>query len=161
MNMRKFTCKPNSFSSHAQETSRSYAFATVATNSQCDSTIVSSMKTVINPTSLSSTDILTSVIASQQANGSWKLDSSIAKIFTMSVKEVEDTCPQVLKENQMVVIWVTVLVLTVLEKKCSSQKDEWELLDLKARSWLKKQSLPSGMKVDEVFTAAESTLLQR
>ena len=136
------------------------ALAPLALSSGYDAPTVSSMKTAEFPTSLGSTDILTSVIASQQANGSWKLDSSIAKIFTMSVKEVEDTCPQVLKENQMVVIWVTVLVLTVLEKKCSNHKDEWELLDLKARSWLKKQSLPSGMKVDEVFTAAESCIKQ-
>ncbi len=135
-------CAPQALSSTPQ------AFSSAPT--------VPSMKTVISPTSIGSTDILTSVIASQQANGSWRLDSSIAKIFRMSVKEVEDACPQVLKENRMVMIWVTVLVLTVLEKKCSNHKDEWELLDLKARSWLKKQSLPSGMKVNEIFTAAES-----
>ena len=37
--------------------------------------------------------------------------------------------------------------MVLLEKKYSQQKDEWELIVMKAEMWLQGQSLPSGVTV--------------
>ena len=52
-------------------------------------------------------------------------------------------------------LWATVLILTLLRKKYSSQQDEWELIAMKAKSWMKKQALPSGIIVQD-FTLLQS-----
>ena len=104
------------------------------------------------------TDMLSSIVAAQQADGSWKLNSSLAQILSKTVQEVGSVCPVELKGDVIDVIWATVLVLTLLEKKCASQQDEWELIALKARSWLKKQPLPSGVEMDLFYTAAQTLM---
>ena len=104
------------------------------------------------------TDVLSSIVAAQQADGSWKLNSSLAQILSKRAQEVESVCPVELKGDVIDMIWATVLVLTLLEKKCASQQDEWELIALKARSWLKKQPLPSGVEMDLFYTAAQTLM---
>ena len=96
---------------------------------------------------------LTSLIMAQQADGSWKLDTTLTQLLAKSQKDIEDACP-VKCNNDLVVIWATVLILTLLKRKYSSQQDEWELIAMKAESWVKKQVLPSGVTVKDLYTAA-------
>ena len=105
------------------------------------------------PTTFS--DTLTALINAQQANGSWVFNPSLAQHLGKPLKELEDACPK----DVMSVVWATVLVLTLLKKKFSGQHDEWELIAMKAESWLKKQSLPSGMSEKSLFDAANRLTL--
>ena len=99
-------------------------------------------------------DTLTAVITAQQADGSWKLDTTLAELLTKSQKVIEDSCPTECKDI-VAAVWATVLILTLLRKKYSSQQDEWELIAMKAESWLKKQTLPSGVTIQDLYSAAE------
>ncbi len=96
-------------------------------------------------------DILTALVNAQQANGSWAMSPTFATYFGKSTtKELEDSCP---KDIPMVV-WSTVLVLLLLKKRFSGQEEEWELIAMKANSWLKKQAIPTS--VDNLFKTAET-----
>ena len=100
-------------------------------------------------------DTLSSIIAAQQADGSWKFNSTLTKLVLKSQKIIEDTCP-VECEGVVAAVWATVLILTLLRKKYSSQQDEWELIAMKAESWMKKQALPTGVTIQDLYTAAEA-----
>ena len=104
-------------------------------------------------------DILSSLIEAQQADGSWLLSSTLSQILSKTTQEVELACPVALKESPVVgVVWATVLVLVILEKKCKSQRDEWELIAMKANKWLKKQTLPKGVELSKFHESAHSLL---
>ena len=105
--------------------------------------------------SFAPSDALTALINAQQANGSWVFNPSLAQHLGKPLKELEDACPK----DVMSVAWATVLVLTLLKKKFSGQQDEWELIAMKAESWLKKQSLPSGMSIEDLLKAAKQLIL--
>ena len=62
-----------------------------------------------------------------------------------------------LKEGGVVgVVWATVLVLTILERRCKGQQDEWELIAIKADKWLKRQALPKGVEISKFYDSARS-----
>ena len=113
---------------------------------------------VAKSSSASPTDILSSLIAAQQADGSWQLSSNLSQILGKSSQELERACPVDLKGSPTLVgvVWATVLVLAVLEKKCKGQRDEWELIAMKANKWLKKQVLPGGAELSKFQEAARS-----
>ena len=116
---------------------------------------------LIPPTLAAPTDTLSSVIASQQADGSWQLSSVIFQILSKSKTEVEDACPVQLLGDSPVVgrVWATILVLTILDSKCKGQCDEWELIAIKAEKWLKKQVLPKGVDTSNFYSAARSLIV--
>ena len=99
------------------------------------------------------TDNLTNLIVAQQVNGSWVLNSSLAQIIGKSLTDLESGCP-VERKGNVDTVWATVLAVSVLRARYSSQQDEWELIAMKAESWLKKQSLPSGCTLEQLFQAA-------
>ena len=111
---------------------------------------------VAKSSSASPTDILSSLIAAQQADGSWQLSSNLSQILGKSSQELEKACPVDLKGSPTLVgvVWATVLVLAILEKKCKGQRDEWELIAMKANKWLKKQVLPGGAELSKFQEAA-------
>ena len=99
------------------------------------------------------TDTLTSLIAAQQVNGSWALNSAFAQLVGKSLSDLESACPIECK-GASANVWATVLAVSLLRARYSSQQDEWELIAMKAESWLKKQSLPSGCTLDQLVQAA-------
>ena len=96
---------------------------------------------------------LNSIITAQQANGSWTLATVLA-CLQKSETEVKSMCPVECKDT-ITAIWATVLILTLLKRKYSSQQDEWELIALKAESWVKKQPLAGGLTVKDLYSATE------
>jgi len=46
-------------------------------------------------------------------------------------------------------------VLSLLRVKYSSQQEEWELVAMKAESWVKRQTLPAGVCLEDLYKAAE------
>ena len=102
-------------------------------------------------------DPLSSLISLQQADGSWKLDDVIAKVLSKSLKELRDACP-VKCDGGVATIWATVLCVVYLELKHPSQKDEWELIAMKADLWLDGQSLPAGADLKKMKEAAKKII---
>ena len=105
-----------------------------------------------------STDPLTSLITAQQVNGSWALNASLAQLTGKSLQDLKSACPIEVKE-EVAGVWATVLAVSLLRARYSSQQDEWELIAMKAESWLKKQSLPPGCTLEQFFQAAHAQKL--
>ena len=55
----------------------------------------------------------------------------------------------------MAMVWATVFVLSLLRSKYSSQQEEWELVAMKAETWVKRQTLPPGVSLEDLYKAAE------
>ena len=100
---------------------------------------------------------LTTLITAQQVNGSWELTSSFAQLIGKPLAHLEAACP-IGREGVGGAIWATVLAVSLLRSRYSSQQDEWELIAMKAESWLKKQSLPPGTSLDKIFQDAQKNL---
>ena len=100
---------------------------------------------------------LTDLITAQQVNGSWNLNSALAQQVDKSLSDLESACPAECK-GAVASVWATVLAVSLLRARYSSQQDEWELIAMKAESWLKKQSLPSGLTLEQLFQAAQKIM---
>ena len=100
---------------------------------------------------------LSSIIAAQQADGSWKMNQVLARFLGKTLQDVEAACPTDCK-GMLATVWATLLILKLLQTKYVDEQDEWELVGLKAESWTKKQSLPGGVTLTEMQTAAKSLL---
>ena len=100
---------------------------------------------------------LTQIITAQQLNGSWTLNASLAQLIGKSLSDLECTCP-IDRKGVGATVWATVLAMSLLRSRYSSQQEEWELIVMKAESWLKKQSLPPGYTLELLFQAAQRFL---
>ncbi|XP_030601325.1 von Willebrand factor A domain-containing protein 5A-like isoform X2 [Archocentrus centrarchus] len=83
-------------------------------------------------------DPLLQLVSLQEASGCWLLDPALAAALGKSSKEVEKSKPA--KANSEV--WATILALIWLHGLKMDAKDEWELLAMKATSWLRAQNAP-------------------
>ena len=102
-------------------------------------------------------DYLPLLVSSQQANGSWILNAGLSRLLGKALVELEGACPVECRDD-MAGVWATLLALCQLRRKYSSQQDEWELIAMKAKSWLKRQPLPAGVTLSDLKQAAEKTL---
>ena len=109
---------------------------------------------------LTSHDAITAVVAKQQVDGSWKLDATLAQLLAKDQKVLQDGCPMQYQDATAATMctWATVLVLTKLRLSYSSQQEEWELIAMKAESWLRRQQLPAGTTLEDMHKAAENLL---
>ena len=99
-------------------------------------------------------DTLANLITAQQVDGSWALTSSFAQLVGKSLSDLEAVCP-IERKGAGATVWATVLAVSLLRARYSSQQEEWELIAMKAESWLKKQTLPSGYTLEQLFQAAQ------
>ncbi len=97
-----------------------------------------------------SSDSLTNLISFQHASGFWNLKDISEKL--VKKPEVESQCPSNVSKE----VWATILALAYLELNYSKQKDEWELVAMKAEMWLGSQTLPASL---EELTKRAKTLL--
>ncbi|XP_073349322.1 von Willebrand factor A domain-containing protein 5A-like [Pagrus major] len=79
------------------------------------------------------------LVSLQKASGWWVLDPALAAALGKSSKEVKNTKPA-LEVNQEV--WATILALIWLHGFKMDTQEEWELLAMKAASWLRAQNAP-------------------
>ena len=103
------------------------------------------------------TNTLEDLITAQQVDGSWALTSSFAQLVGKSLSDLEAVCP-IERKGAGATVWATVLAVSLLRARYSSQQEEWELIAMKAESWLKKQTLPSGYTLEQLFQAAQKQL---
>uniref|UniRef100_A0AAX7TXZ4 von Willebrand factor A domain-containing protein 5A-like n=1 Tax=Astatotilapia calliptera TaxID=8154 RepID=A0AAX7TXZ4_ASTCA len=83
-------------------------------------------------------DPLLHLVSLQGASGCWLLDPALATALGKTNEEVEKSKPE--KANSEV--WATILALIWLHGFKMDAKDEWELLAMKAASWLRAQNAP-------------------
>ena len=102
-------------------------------------------------------DKLSALISLQQAEGLWKLDATLAGVLSKSLPELEGACP-VGCQGDVRQVWATVLALAYLEACLSGQREEWELVAMKAEFWLEGQSLPAGTTLQALREAAKKCL---
>ena len=97
---------------------------------------------------------LSSLVALQQANGSWSLTTSLTTQLGKELGVVEDNCPSGCSFS----MWATALALGSLKVTYASQQDKWELVAKKAKSWLKNQPLPSNLTLKGILSDAQTFL---
>ncbi|KAI9537175.1 hypothetical protein NQZ68_027209 [Dissostichus eleginoides] len=96
-------------------------------------------------------DPLLQLVSLQKASGSWELDPALAAAVGKTSEEVENTKPA--SENKEV--WATILALIWLHGFKMDAQEEWELLAMKAVSWLRAQNAP---RVTECVEAGNTLL---
>ncbi|XP_037534027.1 von Willebrand factor A domain-containing protein 5A [Nematolebias whitei] len=83
-------------------------------------------------------DPLLQLVSLQKASGCWLLDAHLAAVLGKSSEEVEKSKPAAVKEE----VYATILALIWLHGFKLDAKEEWELLSVKAASWLHAQNAP-------------------
>ena len=89
---------------------------------------------------------LQSLIGLQLASGAWSLTSQLVALLDKGLEALKSSCP-VPCEGEMESVWATAVVLSYLKKQQLDLKDEWELVAMKAETWLGKQKVPEGCTV--------------
>uniref|UniRef100_A0A3Q1GVT1 Si:ch73-265h17.5 n=2 Tax=Acanthochromis polyacanthus TaxID=80966 RepID=A0A3Q1GVT1_9TELE len=81
-------------------------------------------------------DPLLQLVSLQKACGYWTLDPHLAAALGKSREEVEKSKPATVNSE----VWATILALIWLHGFKMDAKEEWELLAMKAASWLRAQN---------------------
>ncbi|XP_056230378.1 von Willebrand factor A domain-containing protein 5A-like isoform X2 [Seriola aureovittata] len=84
-------------------------------------------------------DPLLQVVSLQNASGSWLLNPALADVLGKTSEEVDKSKPALVNQE----VWATILALIWLHAFKMDAKEEWELLAMKAVSWLRAQNAPS------------------
>ncbi|XP_036072145.1 von Willebrand factor A domain-containing protein 5A [Oryzias melastigma] len=87
----------------------------------------------------------------QKASGCWLLDEGLPSVLGKTSEEVEESKPAEVSSE----VWATILALIWLHGFKMDAKDEWELLAVKAASWVQAQNAPC---VKECVDAANALL---
>uniref|UniRef100_A0A671W357 von Willebrand factor A domain containing 5A n=1 Tax=Sparus aurata TaxID=8175 RepID=A0A671W357_SPAAU len=81
-------------------------------------------------------DPLLQLVSLQKASGCWELDPALAAALGKTSEEVENTKPASVNQE----VWATILALIWLRGFKMDAQEEWELLAMKAASWLRAQN---------------------
>ncbi|KAG7479510.1 hypothetical protein JOB18_027010 [Solea senegalensis] len=98
--------------------------------SQCSAASIKPEETLKDP--------LLQLVSLQEAHGCWLLDPMLAAALGKTSKELENRKPSTVNQE----VWATILALIWLHGFKMDMKEEWELLALKAVSWLRAQNAP-------------------
>ncbi|KAF7237957.1 von Willebrand factor A domain-containing protein 5A, partial [Varanus komodoensis] len=82
----------------------------------------------------------------QNADGSWALDSELAKILALKEATISSKIPPLATQHT----WATVLAILWLHSHAADQRDEWELLKAKALDWLHANAGKMGVLVKRI-----------
>ena len=97
---------------------------------------------------------LQSLIGLQLASGAWSLTSQLVALLDKGLEALKSSCP-VPCEGEMESVWATAVVLSYLKKQQLDLKDEWELVAMKAETWLGRQKVPEGCTVQNLSQKAD------
>uniref|UniRef100_A0A665V1C8 VIT domain-containing protein n=1 Tax=Echeneis naucrates TaxID=173247 RepID=A0A665V1C8_ECHNA len=87
------------------------------------------------------------LVSLQKASGCWLLDPALAAALGKTSEELDQSKPA-----SVGCLWATILALIWLHASKTDSKGEWELLSLKAVSWLRAQNAPCVECVDAANT---------
>ncbi|XP_077466652.1 von Willebrand factor A domain-containing protein 5A-like isoform X2 [Stigmatopora argus] len=96
-------------------------------------------------------DPLLQMVSLQKASGHWLLEEALASVLGKTSKELETPKPAAVSKEA----WATILALIWLHGFKSEAQDEWQLLAMKAGSWLHSQKISCLVEC----VAAANTLL--
>jgi len=99
----------------------------------------------------SNEDTLTKLIHLQTANGSFKFGQALQSLIGMT----ENQLMEKLQEPEVDGIWITAVVLVLLEKKFSNDKELWELIANKAKRFIQKHAKSN---LDEIMKKAANIM---
>ncbi|KAM3875308.1 von Willebrand factor A domain-containing protein 5A-like [Diretmus argenteus] len=102
-------------------------------------------------------DSLLQLISLQKASGCWVLEPSLAAALGRTSKEVEQAKPALVNKE----VWATILALIWLHGFKMEAREEWELLAMKAVSWLHAQKAPSVTECVEAGNALLGCKVQK
>ena len=108
----------------------------------------------------SSSSPLSQLITLQQAEGYWKLGPGLATLLCSSLADLQGRCP-VECSPAVEQLWATVLALAFMEEKFPGQRDEWELVAMKAEMWLHSQPLPPATPSLDIFKQAAKSCVSQ
>ncbi|XP_071351854.1 von Willebrand factor A domain-containing protein 5A-like isoform X2 [Trachinotus anak] len=83
-------------------------------------------------------DPLLQLVSLQKASGCWLLDPALAAALGKTSEELDKSKPASVNQE----VWATILALIWLHAFKTDAKEEWELLAMKAVSWLRAQNAP-------------------
>ncbi|XP_069474434.1 von Willebrand factor A domain-containing protein 5A-like isoform X7 [Ambystoma mexicanum] len=86
------------------------------------------------------TDSVLRLISLQNADGSWTLNTAFAAALGMAEKDLKANTPG---KDVDSAVWATVLALIWLHSTSADRRDEWELLEAKALTWVKAKAGPN------------------
>ncbi|XP_056403254.1 von Willebrand factor A domain-containing protein 5A-like isoform X2 [Hyla sarda] len=91
------------------------------------------------------------LISLQNADGSWNLNPEFSSVLGIPLQDISSKNPH----QNMGSVWATVLAVIWLHLSCLDQREEWELLEGKAVSWLKAKA---GSSLDQFVSAGNELL---
>ncbi|XP_049914689.1 von Willebrand factor A domain-containing protein 5A-like isoform X1 [Epinephelus moara] len=94
-------------------------------------------------------DPLLQLVSLQKASGCWELVPALAAALGKTSEEVESAKPSGVNQE----VWATFLALIWLHGSKMEAQDEWELLAMKAASWLRAQNAPYATECVEAGNA--------
>lgn len=97
----------------------------------------------------SPTDKLLQLISLQTAYGSWILTSTLEDVLDRSKYQMEQSMPVQVNHE----VWTTFLALIWLHGSRLEAREEWQLLAMKAVSWLRAQNVSNLMECIEAGNA--------
>ncbi|XP_071389671.1 von Willebrand factor A domain-containing protein 5A-like [Centroberyx affinis] len=100
---------------------------------------------------------LLQLISLQKASGSWVLEPALAAVLGKTSEEVEKPKPASVNQE----VWATTLALIWLHGFKMEAQEEWELLALKAVSWLHTQKAPCVTECVEAGNALLGCKVQK
>lgn len=100
---------------------------------------------------------LLQLVSLQKASGSWLLEPALAAALGKTSEEVENPKPSAVNKE----VWATILALIWLHGFKSDVQDEWELLAMKAVSWLRAQKAPCVTECVEAGNALLGCKVQK
>ncbi|XP_041850377.1 von Willebrand factor A domain-containing protein 5A-like [Melanotaenia boesemani] len=102
-------------------------------------------------------DPLLQLVSLQKASGYWMLDAALASALGKTSEEVEKSKPAPVNKE----VWATILALIWLHGFKMDVKEEWELLAMKAASWLRAQNGPCVTECVEAGNALLGCSVQK
>ncbi|XP_076592040.1 von Willebrand factor A domain-containing protein 5A-like isoform X3 [Chaetodon auriga] len=102
-------------------------------------------------------DPLLQLVSLQKASGCWMLDPALAAALGKTSEEVENTKPSAVNQE----VWATILALIWLHGFKKDAQEEWELLAMKAVSWLRAQNATCVAECVEAGNAVLGCEVQR
>ena len=96
---------------------------------------------------------LSSLISSQSFDGSWRLNTELADVLSLTLEELQSLSPV-----QDSTVWATALVLVWLQEECINEEKKWKLMHNKAMKWLEMQHIELEPTVQSVLESAKKVL---
>ena len=79
---------------------------------------------------------LNELIGLQSAKGAFKMGEIIEKLLNKKEEDIKKNCPPEVDMD----VWITALVIVLIETKFKESKDSWELVTAKARKSIERKA---------------------